>query len=142
MFDVLWLDGQDLTARRCRNGADSLDEVVAEGKGMRLHVLVAERRASRSRGAKERGFEGIDREAARQPVPAGQALAGLAEDQDPEPARCVDPGMDARARGAAGLVRRAARSARTDGELRWVGQVGTGFTDQMLAYLMAAERRW
>ena len=127
-FDLLWLDGNDLTELALEQRRELLETIVEQDHRLQVvtHVEGDGKDSPRRPGARPRGRGG---QAARLEVPAGPALAGLAEDQAHEHAGLRDPRVDARARAAGrGRSARCSSGAYDDGELLWIGQVGTGFT--------------
>jgi bifunctional non-homologous end joining protein LigD len=135
-FDLLWFDGRDVMSLPLSERLELLDEVIVEGKRMRKMFGVEEHGIAFAKQAQELFFEGTvakrlnSRYAPGRRTPDWQKIKFLNR-QD-----CVvlgwTPGQGGRANSFGALL----VGAYVDGELRWVGQVGTGFTDQMIKSLM------
>ena len=135
VFDLLWLDGRDVTGlplekrrelprlRRGggRHGCSVTTHVVGEGTVM-------------FEAAKAQQLEGVVAKRLGLPVRAGASHRRVAQDQGPP-----DPGLRRSSGFTPGQGGRGETfgallvGAYDDGELRWVGQVGSGFTDALLA---------
>jgi bifunctional non-homologous end joining protein LigD len=59
VFDVLWLDGEDLTGLPWSERRARLEEISVAGKGLNLVPVVAEHGHALFDNAKERGLEGV-----------------------------------------------------------------------------------
>jgi bifunctional non-homologous end joining protein LigD len=136
-FDLLWVDGEDWTGRPLSERRQRLGEAVMEDRGLRLVYWSEEHGKDFFNAAKGLGLEGVIAKRA-----ASRYLPGKRSDdwrkikilsrQD-----CVvlgwTPGTGGRSNAFGALV----LGAWADGSLRWVGQVGTGFTDRMLQDALA-----
>ncbi len=138
-FDLLWLDGRDLTGLPLTERRAALDGVVLEGRGLRRIYAVEGHGIALFERATELGFEGVvAKRASSRYRPGGRSPDWLkvkaVRRQD-----CVilgwTPGKGGRG-GTFGALLVAARPA-PGAPLAWVGQVGTGFTDRALEDLVA-----
>jgi DNA ligase D-like protein (predicted ligase)/DNA ligase D-like protein (predicted 3'-phosphoesterase)/DNA ligase D-like protein (predicted polymerase) len=135
-FDLLWLDGQDLTRRPLAERRQRLEEIVHQGRGLRLIYSVRDEGVSFFEAAKELGLEGIiAKRAASRYVPGRRTddwrKVKILSQQD-----CVILGWTPGQRGRSTSFGAVLVGAYVDGALRWIGQVGTGFTDRMLKDMM------
>jgi bifunctional non-homologous end joining protein LigD len=135
-FDLLWLDGADWTNRPFDERRDRLHEVVMEGKGLRLMYGVPEKGVGFHQAAVENHLEGIigKRETSRyQP---GRRTDDWRKIKILKRQDCVILGWTPGQGGRGGAFGALLLGAYRRGDLIWVGQVGTGFTDRMLEDLM------
>lgn len=137
LFDILWLDDRDLTNEPLRERRRILKEVVTETGPVAVTLAVEGDGRSFFEAAKGLGLEGI----------VAKRLDSVYEPGRRSPhwrkikaLRTLDavvlgwtPGGGARASSFGALL----LGAHKDGELVWVGQVGGGFTSQVLADLQA-----
>ncbi|HXY72470.1 MAG TPA: non-homologous end-joining DNA ligase [Actinomycetota bacterium] len=134
-FDLLWLDGTDLTGRPLTERRERLLEVVVEGKGMRVVFGVEEKGREFYAGAKRLGLEGVVAKRLASRYAPGRRTPDWKKIKILNRQDCVvlgwTPGQGGRGSSFGALL----VGAYVDGGLRWVGQVGTGFTDRMLADL-------
>ena len=72
VFDVLWLDGQDLTGLPLTERRAVLEEIVVPGKGLDVTLVVPEHGTALWESAKERGLEGVIAKRARSRYQAGR----------------------------------------------------------------------
>ena len=145
LFDLLALNGTDVDRAalprpaappRTRPRAGSA-LAASTPPGRRATVPDA---AGGQPGPGPRGHHG---QAPRQPLPTRQALAGVAEGEEPPPPGAGDRGLDRGRRAAAPDASARCWSAHYEGDvLRYAGGVGTGFTEQVLrdAHAALAER--
>ncbi len=131
-FDLLWLDGEDLTPRPLEERRGTLDSVVHEGKGLRLIYSVPTEGRKLFDIAKEHQLEGIiGKRAASRYTPGRRSddwrKVKILNTQD-----CVILGRTPGQRGRSGSFGALLLGAYKEGSLAWIGQVGTGFTDRML----------
>jgi bifunctional non-homologous end joining protein LigD len=137
VFDVLWLDGQDLTKLPLTERRARLEEVVVPGKGIDVTLVVPEHGMALWESAKERGLEGVMAKRAASRYQPGKRSPDWKKvkvlNRDDFVILGWTPGQGGRGSSFGALM----LGAYVGGELRWVGQVGTGFTDRTLADLMA-----
>jgi bifunctional non-homologous end joining protein LigD len=137
-FDLLWLDGEPLIDRPLSERRERLEEVVHEGKGLRLMYTVPTDGVRFFGIAEQHGLEGIvGKRAASRYVPGRRSddwrKIKILSTQD-----CVVLGCTPGERGRSGSFGALLLGAYKDGRLTWIGQVGTGFTDRMLKQVMEA----
>jgi bifunctional non-homologous end joining protein LigD len=136
-FDLLWVDGEDLTGRPLSERRDRLTGVVMEDRGIRLIYWVTDEGKRFHLAAQEHGLEGIiAKKASSRYVPGRRSddwrKIKILKRQD-----CVILGLTPGQRGRSGSFGAILLGAYRDGELIWTGQVGTGFTDRMLKDILA-----
>jgi bifunctional non-homologous end joining protein LigD len=136
VFDLLWVDGQDVTGSPLSERRERLRQVVLEDKGIRHIYSVPDEGLRFYEAAVEHHLEGvIAKRAASRYLPGSRTddwrKIKILKRQD-----CVilgwTPGQGGRGDAFGALVLGAYRK----GRLRWIGQVGTGFTERMLADIM------
>jgi bifunctional non-homologous end joining protein LigD len=141
VFDLLWLDGQDMTSLPLSERRERLAEIVVEGKG--LNLVYGEERTGVTffEGAKGVGLEGIVAKRLASRYQPGRRSNDWRKVKILNRQDCVilgwTPGKGGRGSSFGALL----LGAYVDGALRWIGQVGTGFTDRMLDDLMARPAR-
>jgi bifunctional non-homologous end joining protein LigD len=139
-FDLLWLDGEDLTSLPLHERRRRLQEVVTEGRGLRLIYWVPREGRRFFEVARQHGLEGIIAKRADSRYLPGRRSDDWRKVKALRTQDCVvlgaTPGQGARRDAFGALLLGAYR----DGELVWIGQVGTGFTDAMLRDLDARLR--
>jgi bifunctional non-homologous end joining protein LigD len=133
VFDLLWLDGRETIGLGLEERRELLELIVEQDHRLRLMSYVEGEGVAFVDGARGLGLEGVvakrrssKYEPGRRP-PTWRKIK-LISTQD-----CVvlgfTPGQGGRSDSFGALL----VGAFDEGVLRWVGQVGTGFTDQMLA---------
>jgi bifunctional non-homologous end joining protein LigD len=132
VFDLLWLDGKDLTGLALSERRERLKEAVMEDKGLRLIYWVADEGKAFYAAAKEHSLEGvIGKRAASRYLPGRRSddwrKIKILKRQD-----CVVLGWTPGQKGRSDAFGALLLGAYRDGTLIWVGQVGSGFTDRML----------
>jgi bifunctional non-homologous end joining protein LigD len=136
-FDLLWLDGADLSGRSLSERQARLHETVIEGKRMNFVVTVPESGVAFFEAAKAQRLEGIIAKKTSSRYLPGRRTSDWRKIKILNRQDCVilgwTPGQGGRGSTFGALLVGAYR----DGKLMWIGQVGTGFTDQTLAQLMA-----
>ncbi len=135
-FDVLWVDGQDLTGLPLSDRRSCLVETVVEGRGLRLMYGVERDGKGFFEAARGHELEGIIAKRLGSKYQPGKRTDDWRKIKILQRQDCVvlgwTPGQGGRGSSFGALL----LGAYVDGELRWIGQVGTGFTDQMLKDLM------
>jgi bifunctional non-homologous end joining protein LigD len=136
VFDILWLDGADLTKLPLTERRERLEEVVVRGKGIDVTLVVPEHGTVLWESAKERGLEGVIAKRAASRYQPGRRSPDWKKmkvlNRDDFVILGWTPGQGGRGSSFAALL----LGAYVEGKLRWVGQVGTGFTDRTLKDLM------
>jgi bifunctional non-homologous end joining protein LigD len=140
VFDLLFLDGRDLMASPLEERRELLELVVEEDERMRITPYVDGEGRAFTRAAREQRLEGVMAKRLGSRYRAGRRSPDwrkikLLNSQD-----CVILGWTAGQGGRAGTLGALLVGAYDEGALRWVGQVGTGFTRQTLERLLAELR--
>ncbi|HET9722293.1 MAG TPA: non-homologous end-joining DNA ligase, partial [Actinomycetota bacterium] len=139
-FDLLWLDGNDVTGLSLQERRDLLVSVVEEDERLQLITHVESSGTAFAQTATSLELEGVvaKRKGSRY-LPGRRSpdwrKIKLTNTQD-----CVILGWTPGQGGRAGSFGALLVGAYDDGVLLWVGQVGTGFTGPMLDRLMEALR--
>ena len=144
IFDLLYLDGRSLLARALRERRARLlpsSSSPARLAGPRRTTSATARRCSRPRARS--GLEGIVAKRLDCPYEPGAALAALGEGQEraPRPTSSSAAGRWATAGAPGALGALAIGFYDDEGELRYAGKVGTGFTDAELKRLQGCWSR-
>jgi bifunctional non-homologous end joining protein LigD len=135
-FDLLWLDGHDVTALALEQRRELLQTVVEEDE--RLHVITHVEGDGRAmvEAAKAQGLEGVVAKRIGSPYLPGRRTDAWRKIKLRTSTDCVilgfTPGQGGRGTTFGALL----VGALYDGELRWIGQVGSGFTDAMLTSIL------
>jgi bifunctional non-homologous end joining protein LigD len=135
-FDLLWLDGEDLTGLPLSERRQRLTESVMEDKGIRLVYWVPDEGKRFYSAAREHGLEGIIAKKASSRYVAGRRSDDWRKIKILKRQDCVILGYTPGQRGRSSSFGALLLGAYRDGELIWTGQVGTGFTDRMLRDLL------
>jgi bifunctional non-homologous end joining protein LigD len=135
-FDLLWLDGRDLTREPLEERRRLLEEVVTVTGPVALTFVVEGEGTSFFESAKELGFEGIVGKRLGSPYVPGRRTKDWRKIKATNQQDCLilgwTPGTGSRGVTFGALLLGAYR----DGELVWIGQVGTGFTGGVLRDLL------
>jgi bifunctional non-homologous end joining protein LigD len=135
-FDLLWFDGRDLTREPLEERRGLLEEIVTVTGPMALTFVVDADGTSFFDSAKSLGFEGIVGKRLGSPYLPGRRTKDWRKIKATNQQDCLilgwTPGTGSRGATFGALLLGAYR----DGELVWIGQVGTGFTDGVLGDLM------
>ena len=137
-FDLLWLDGESLVERPLADRRERLESVVHEGKGLRLMYTVPTQGTRFFAIAKEHGLEGIVGKRAPSRYQPGRRSDDWRKIKILSTQDCVILGSTPGERGRSGSFGALLLGAYVDGALRWIGQVGSGFTERMLKEILAA----
>ena len=135
-FDVLWLDGQDLTGQSLSDRRQRLQEVVMEDKGLRLVYWVPDEGKRFYEAARGLGLEGVIGKRASSKYLPGRRSEDWRKIKILKRQDCVILGSTPGQKGRSDAFGALLLGAYRDGKLIWVGQVGTGFTDRMLKILL------
>ena len=141
-FDVLWLDGEDLTALPLEDRRRRLETVVVEGEARpgRIDVVFYADGTGKefAEAAERHGLEGVVAKRLGSRYHPGRRTSDWRKIKLLNRQDCVvlgwTPGKSARSSTFGALL--VGAYDRPEGTLRWIGQVGSGFTDRMLADLM------
>jgi bifunctional non-homologous end joining protein LigD len=137
LFDLLWLDGRDLTGEPLEERRHRLEEIVTVTGPVGLTATVDGAGTSLFDNVKQLGFEGVVAKRLGSPYLSGRRTKDWRKIKALNIQDCVilgwTPGTGSRNSTFGALLVGAYR----EGELIWIGQVGTGFTDGMLSDLQA-----
>jgi bifunctional non-homologous end joining protein LigD len=135
-FDLLWLDGRDLTREPVEERRRVLEDIVTVTGPMALTFVVDGEGTSFFDSAKQLGFEGIVAKRLGSPYVPGRRTKDWRKIKAVNQQDCLvlgwTPGTGSRGATFGALLLGAYR----DGELTWIGQVGTGFADGVLRDLL------
>ncbi len=137
VFDILWLDGEDLTKLPLSERRERLQSVVLEDRGIRLVYWVPDEGLNFFRVAKKHGLEGVIAKRASSRYQPSRRSEDWRKIKILKIQDCVILGWTPGQRGRSEVFGALLVGAYSDGELRWIGQVGTGFTDRVLRELMS-----
>ena len=135
VFDLLWLDGRDTTALKLEERRELLSLIVEQDERLQLTTHVEGEGRAFTDGARKLGLEGVmAKKRGSKYVPGRRAdtwrKIKLVSTQD-----CAilgwTPGQGGRSGSFGALL-----VGVIDGEWKWIGQVGSGFTDQALKALL------
>ena len=137
LFDLLYLDGEDLTDRPLEERRAMLEPLVVPGHRVLTTMYVDGQGKPLAQAAREQGFEGVVAKKLGSRYQSGRRTSDWRKVKLLNRQDCVilgwTPGTGSRSKTFGALL----VGAYDEGKLRWIGQVGTGFTDRMLADLMS-----
>ena len=132
-FDLLFLDGRDVTREPLEARRDALAGIVTEADRMKLTLTLDTHGTQLFEAAKQLGFEGVVAKRLGSTYQPGRRSKEWLKIKATNRIDCVIIGWTAgegsRSKGFGSLLLGAYR----DGRGIWIGQVGTGFTDAMVA---------
>ena len=136
-FDLLFLDGRDLTPAPLEERRELLEAVVEPQPGL-LELTYFEDGAGTAfvAAARELGLEGVVAKRKGSPYRPGRRSDDWRKIKLVSRQDCVILGWTPGRGGRAGTLGALLVGAYVDGRLRWVGQVGTGFTEATLRRLL------
>lgn len=135
-FDLLWLDGHDLTGQRLEHRRELLEAVVEEDPRLHLVTYVDGEGRRLAEAARSLGLEGVMAKRKGSRYHPGRRAPDWRKIKLTNTQDCVILGWTPGQGGRAGAFGALLVGAYVGNELRWVGQVGTGFTRQTLDRLM------
>jgi bifunctional non-homologous end joining protein LigD len=135
VFDILWLDGQNLCAEPLSERRRILHEVVTQAGPVAFALSVDGNGKEFFQAAKNLGIEGVIAKKLDSIYEPGKRSRNWRKNKAMRTLDCVvlgwTPGSGSRSHTFGALL----VGAYKDGELRWIGQVGSGFSGQLLADL-------
>jgi bifunctional non-homologous end joining protein LigD len=134
-FDLLWLDGEDLTRRPMEDRRELLEEIVTETGPMRLTVVAQGTGTTLFDAAKELGFEGVVAKKHGSMYVPGRRTKDWRKIKAVNYQDCLILGWTQGTGSRESTFGALLLGAYRDGELIWIGQVGTGFDEPLLADL-------
>ena len=135
-FDLLWLDGRDVTGLKLEERRGLLEAIAEEDARLQVVTYVDGRGTQLTQAARSLGLEGVVAKRKGSRYQPGKRSADWRKIKLTNTQDCVILGWTPGQGGRAGTFGALLVGAYDRGELRWVGQVGTGFTDRMLERLM------
>jgi bifunctional non-homologous end joining protein LigD len=136
VFDLLWLDGRDCTGLKLEERRELLETIVEQDE--RLQVVAHVEGAGRALvdAAKAQSLEGVVAKRAGSPYVPGRRTDAWRKIKLVQTQDCVILGFTEGQGGRGATFGALLVGAYDDGRLLWIGQVGTGFTDTMLAAIV------
>jgi bifunctional non-homologous end joining protein LigD len=135
-FDLLWLDGHDTSGLPLEQRRELLELIAEQDHRLQVTAHVAGEGNALATQARELGLEGVMAKRLGSPYVPGRRGPDWRKIKLMNTQDCVVLGWTPGKGGRAGSFGALLVGAIVDGELRWVGQVGSGFTDRMLDDLM------
>jgi len=138
VFDMLWLDGRDTTGLTLQERRELLTLVVEEDRRLQLMTHVEGEGTAFTEAARGLGLEGVVAKRKGSKYLAGRRSDAWRKIKLTNTQDCVILGWTS-GQGGRSASFGALLVGALDGERwRWIGQVGTGFTDTMLRTVQAA----
>ena len=138
VFDLLWLDGRDLTGLALEERRELLELVVEQDHRLQLMAYVDGEGVAFVEGARTLGLEGVVAKRKGSPYAPGRRTPDWRKIKLISTQDCVilgwTPGLGGRSTSFGALL----VGAIDGGQLKWVGQIGTGFDHRTLERVMAA----
>jgi bifunctional non-homologous end joining protein LigD len=135
VFDLLWLDGRDVTGLPLEQRRELLGYVVESDPRLQVVAHVEGTGTALVEAAKAQQLEGVVAKRLGSPYVPGRRTDAWRKIKLRNTQDCVilgsTPGQGGRGTTFGALL----VGAYIDGELRWIGQVGSGFTEPVLAAL-------
>jgi DNA ligase D-like protein (predicted ligase)/DNA ligase D-like protein (predicted polymerase)/DNA ligase D-like protein (predicted 3'-phosphoesterase) len=135
-FDLLWLDGNEVTGLTLEERRELLRTIVEEDHRLQVITHVEGAGVQFTRIAKEHGLEGVVAKRTGSRYQPGRRSPDWRKIKLTNTQDCVILGWTPGQGGRAGTFGALLVGAYDGGRLAWIGQVGTGFTDTMLARLV------
>jgi bifunctional non-homologous end joining protein LigD len=135
-FDLLWLDGRDVTSLGLQERRELLVAIVEGDPRLQLITHVAGAGISFTDRVRELGLEGVVAKRTGSRYQPGRRSPDWRKIKLTNTQDCVILGWTPGQGGRAGTFGALLVGAYHEGRLLWVGQVGTGFTQEMLERLM------
>ena len=138
VFDLLWLDGNDTTGLKLEERRELLHLILEQDQRLQLTTHVEGEGLAFTEGARKLGLEGVmAKRRGSKYVPGRRAdtwrKIKLVSTQD-----CAILGWTPGQGGRAGTLGALLVGVIDGGEWKWIGQVGSGFTDRALKTLLKA----
>ncbi|MGQ0670880.1 MAG: non-homologous end-joining DNA ligase [Actinomycetota bacterium] len=135
-FDILFLEGEDLTSLPLVERRERLEGIVERDERLSLAAYLDGAGVDFTKVAREHGLEGVVAKRKTSRYHPGRRTPDWRKIKLTNTQDCVilgwTPGQGGRSKTLGALL----VGAHDEGELRWIGQVGTGFTDRFLGELM------
>ncbi len=135
-FDLLWLDGHDTTSLALEERRELLELVVEQDERLQLTARVTGAGIALTDAAEEQGLEGVMAKRLGSPYLPGRRTHAWRKIKLRNTQDCVILGFTPGQGGRGSTFGALLVGAFDGGELRWVGQVGSGFTEATLARVL------
>jgi bifunctional non-homologous end joining protein LigD len=135
-FDLLWLDGHDLTSLKLEERRELLETIVEQDERLQVVTHVEGTGKDFTAIAKQLDLEGVVAKKIGSRYQAGRRSPDWRKIKLTNTQDCVILGWTRGEGGRSGTFGALLVGAYLDGTLLWIGQVGTGFTDAMLQRVM------
>ena len=135
-FDLLWLDGHDLTTLGLEERRELLETIVEQDERLQLVTHVEGTGTEFTDIAKQLGLEGVVAKKLGSRYQPGRRSPDWRKIKLTNTQDCVILGWTRGQGGRSGTFGALLVGAYLDGKLLWIGQVGSGFTDAMLQRVM------
>jgi bifunctional non-homologous end joining protein LigD len=135
-FDLLWLDGKDLTREPVERRRELLEEIVTETGPMRLTVMAEGTGTQLFDAAKELGFEGVVAKRHGSLYVPGRRTKDWRKIKAVNYQDCLILGWTQGTGSREATFGALLLGAYRDGELIWIGQVGSGFDERTVGNLL------
>jgi bifunctional non-homologous end joining protein LigD len=136
VFDILWLDGRDLTGLPLEERRALLDPLIVPGHRILKTLHVEGEGKPLADAARANGFEGVVAKKLGSKYRGGRRTSDWRKIKLLNRQDCVILGWTPGQGGRSGSFGALLVGAYEDDRLLWIGQVGTGFTDRAIADLM------
>jgi bifunctional non-homologous end joining protein LigD len=136
LFDLLFLDGRDLTGQPLEERRELLELVTEQDHRLQIAPFVDGEGKRFTDVARQQGLEGVMAKRLGSRYRPGRRSPDWRKIKLLNTQDCVILGWTSGQGGRSKTLGALLLGAYDDGRLRWVGQVGTGFTDQMLDRLL------
>jgi bifunctional non-homologous end joining protein LigD len=135
-FDLLWIDGEDLTSRPLEERRAALESIVTAEGPVRLTYFTDAEGVRFFEAARDLGLEGVIAKRLGSVYQPGRRSKDWLKIKALNRQDCVVLGWTAGTGARSSTFGSLLVGAYREGQLAWIGQVGTGYTDRVLAQLM------
>jgi bifunctional non-homologous end joining protein LigD len=135
-FDLLWLDGRDVTGLPLEDRRELLRLIVEEDDRLQLTAHVQGEGTALVKAAETQQLEGVVAKRLGSPYVPGRRTDAWRKIKIKQTQDCVILGFTPGQGGRSATFGALLVGAIDDGELRWVGQVGSGLTETVIAELL------
>jgi bifunctional non-homologous end joining protein LigD len=135
-FDLLWLDGRDTTGLGLEERRELLTYVVEQDERLQLTAYIEGEGRSLAEAANQQALEGVVAKRKGSPYMPGRRTDAWKKIKIRDTQDCVILGFTPGQGGRGATFGAVLVGAYADGELRWIGQAGSGFTDRILEELL------
>jgi bifunctional non-homologous end joining protein LigD len=137
VFDLLWLDGHDVTGLRLEERRELLKLIVEEDQRLLVTTWVQSDGKAFVKTAEKLGLEGVVAKRLGSHYEPGRRSPNWRKIKLRNTQDCVILGFTRGQGGRSGTLGALLVGAIVEGQMRWIGQVGSGFTERMLENLMS-----